>query len=80
MKIKINDNFTNIMNFIHANEEVITYHDLLQYCIDYDQYKEYYNNYHIFKDLLLEHNRQIQEQKERRSDELGNIQDLQVNH
>lgn len=63
MKIKVNDNFTNILNYIHACEHRLSYYDLLQYCIDYDQYKELYNNYHIFKDILIEHNKSLEESK-----------------
>ena len=60
MKIKVNDNFTNIMNYIRAADHRVTYYELLQYCIDYDQYKELYTNYHVFKDLILEHNKEIE--------------------
>lgn len=57
----INDNFTNILNYILSSDKKVSYDELLQYVIDYDQYKEYYLNYHIFKDILLEHNYSIQE-------------------
>lgn len=56
----INDNFTNILNYINSAESQVSYEELLQYVIDYDQYKEYYLNYHIFKDILLEHNTNVQ--------------------
>lgn len=60
MKINsINDNFTNILNYINSSEHEVSYADLLQYCIDYDQYKEYYLNYYVFKDILLEHNNKV---------------------
>lgn len=55
----INDNFTNILNYILSSDKKVTYSELLQYVIDYDQYKEYYLNYHLFKDILLEHNSSI---------------------
>lgn len=55
----VNDNFTNILNFINSSEHEVSYVDLLQYCIDYDQYKEYYLNYPVFKDILLEHNEKV---------------------
>lgn len=55
----INDNFTNILNYILSSDKKVTYAELMQYVIDYDQYKEYYLNYHLFKDILLEHNSSI---------------------
>lgn len=58
-RTSINDNFTNIFNYIQSSKEKVTYADLLQYVIDYDQYKEYYLNYHIFKDILLEKNESL---------------------
>lgn len=61
MKIKINDNFTNILNFIRSSDHYLTYYEVIQWCIDYDEYREYYMNYHVFKDLILEHNKQILE-------------------
>lgn len=69
MKIKINDNFTNILNFIHSADNIVHYYDLVQYCIDYAQYNELYNNYHVFKDLLIEHNKQILEQLEKKKND-----------
>lgn len=59
MKIKVNDNLINIINFIRSNPEKLTFYEVIQYCIDYDQYKEVYQNYHIIKDLILEHNKEI---------------------
>lgn len=61
MKIKVNDNFTNIMNYIRSADHVVSYYELLMYCVDYDQYKELYSNYHVFKDLMLEHNQEIKD-------------------
>lgn len=60
-RTSINDNFTNILNFINSATGIVSYEELLQYVIDYDQYKEYYMNYHIFKDILIEHNNSVQE-------------------
>lgn len=57
----VNDNFTNILNYIESSDQVLSYYDLIQYCIDYDQYKELYLNYHVFKDLMLEHNKKLLE-------------------
>lgn len=60
-KIVVNDNFTNILNFIKSSTVKLSIYDVLQYSIDYDQYKEFYLNYHIFKDLLIEHNQKLEE-------------------
>lgn len=59
MKIKVNDNLTNIFNYIQANPEFIEFHDLVQYVIDYDLYREFYLNQQIIFRLLDEHNRKM---------------------
>lgn len=59
MKIKVNDNFTNILNYIRSCDHQVTYYELLMWCIDYDIYKELYQNYYIFKDIILEHNAEV---------------------
>lgn len=59
MKIKVNDNLTNIFNYIQANPEFIEFHDLVQYAIDYDLYREFYLNQQIIFRLLDEHNRKM---------------------
>lgn len=58
-KVKVNDSFITIINFITSSSEVLSYFDVLQHCLDYDCYREYYINYHIFKDLIDEHNLDI---------------------
>lgn len=55
-KIKINDNLTNIFNFIDSSMNPISYHDLVQYCLDYDLYQEFYLNNTIINRLLDEKN------------------------
>lgn len=59
IKNKQNDGFYTIINFIESSSDYISYFDLLQHSLDYDCYKEYYINYHIFKDLVIEHNKYI---------------------
>lgn len=44
MKIKVNDNLTNIFNFIESRTEPIKYQELVQFVIDYDLYQEFYLN------------------------------------
>lgn len=63
MKIKINDNFNSLLNFIRAADHEITFYELIQFVIDYDLFKEFYPNYHLFRDILLEHNQDIRSGK-----------------
>lgn len=55
-KIKVNENLTNIINFIHSRTVPVTWFDLVQYCIDYDLYKELYLNHFLISKLLDEKN------------------------
>ena len=50
-KIIVNDNLTNIFNYINSAKEPISYMELIQYVIDYDLYKEFYLNHEIIKYL-----------------------------
>lgn len=56
LKIEINDNFNMIQNYILSSLEEVTFKDLLQYCIDYDLYRELYVNIQIFELLRNEKN------------------------
>lgn len=56
MKIKINDNLMAIFTYIHNNEYRIDLDDFIQYCIDYEYYKELYENWHIVRDCINYHN------------------------
>lgn len=55
-KIKPNDNLIAIFTYIQSNEYYITLSDLLQFCIDYEYYKELYEHFHIIYQLVKEHN------------------------
>lgn len=61
MKIKVNDNLTNIFNYIQSTKTEISFHDLVQYVLDYDLYQEFYLNQQIIYRLLDEKNRSISE-------------------
>lgn len=61
MKIKVNDNLTNIFNYIQSTKTEISFHDLVQYVLDYDLYQEFYLNQQIIYRLLDEKNRSIRE-------------------
>ena len=54
MKIKVNDNLTNIFNFIESRTEILQYKDLVQFVIDYDLYQEFYMNNVIINRLFDE--------------------------
>lgn len=61
MKIKINENFTSIMNHINDLETTVKWFDLVQYTIDYDMYEELYKHHFIFEHLIQEHNQSIKD-------------------
>ena len=61
MKIKVNDNLTNIFNYIQSSKTELSFHDLVQYCLDYDLYQEFYLNQQIIYRLFDEKNRLIRE-------------------
>ena len=63
LKLEINDNFNMILNFIISATEPITFKELLQYCLDYDLYKEFYVNLSVFRILLDEKNLALREKK-----------------
>lgn len=56
MKIRINDNLKAIFTYIQSYDYYIVYIDFVQWCIDYGYYKEFYQNFHIIRDLINEHN------------------------
>lgn len=64
-KIKINENLTNIFNYIESLKEPCTYMDLIQYCIDYDLYQEFYLNNHIINYLYEEKMRWFENEKKK---------------
>lgn len=63
MKIEVNDNFNMIHNYIISAVDPIKFSDLLQYCIDYDLYKELYVNLPVFRVLIEEKNLSFSKQK-----------------
>lgn len=60
LKIEVNDNFNMILNYINSANELITYKELVQYCIDYELYKELFVNLKIFQILIEERNEVLQ--------------------
>lgn len=60
LRIEVNDNLTSIFNYINDSQELISFHDLVQFCIDFECYKELYLNQDIIYKLLNEKNEKIQ--------------------
>lgn len=56
-KIKPNDNLFAIFTYIREDEYRLNMDELVQFCIDYDYYKELYEHFHIIKQLVEEHNK-----------------------
>ena len=64
LKVKVNENFIAILTYLQTYQHYIDLRDLVQWCIDYEYYKELYQNWHIIKDMLAEHNRQYPDPEE----------------
>lgn len=56
-KIKPNENLFAIFTYIRSDEYRLNLDELVQFCIDYDYYKELYEHFHIIKQLVDEHNK-----------------------
>lgn len=52
MRIKVNDNLIMIFQFINECTAVVGYNELIQYCIDFELYKEFYTHNHIINKLF----------------------------
>lgn len=55
-KVKPNENLFAIFTYIKSDEYYLSLEELLQFCIDYEYYKEFYEHFHIIRALLEEHN------------------------
>lgn len=67
MKIKVNDNLTNIFNYIDSQLTEFSFKDLVQYVLDYDLYQEFYLNQQIIFKLYEEKNRLFKERKDEKT-------------
>lgn len=67
MRIKINDNLRNLINYIDSLSDVPdvdrTWRTYVQFAIDYDCFKEFSLNYYLLKDLYIEKVKQIEEKE-----------------
>lgn len=52
MRIKVNDNLIMIFQFINELVAPVGYNELIQYCIDFQLYKEFYLHNHIINKLF----------------------------
>ena len=58
-KIQINDNWNMIYNYINSATTKVDWFELVQFCVDYDCYKEFYFNINIWKILVDERNNNL---------------------
>lgn len=56
-KIGVNENLTSIYTYIKSSPNYVYLYDVVQFCIDYDCYIEFYMNYKIIYDYIVEHNK-----------------------
>lgn len=59
MRISPNSNLTSIITYINDSQTVVTWNDLVSWCIDLKYYKELYYNHFIINYILVEHNESI---------------------
>lgn len=71
-KIKVNDNLTNIFNYIETQMTPFTLHDLVQYALDYDLYHEFYLNQQLIYRLYEEKIKQF-EKEDKNEEEIINL-------
>ena len=55
-KVKPNENLFAIFNYINSDEYYLSYQEIIQFCLDYEYYKELYEHWHIVKPLIDQHN------------------------
>lgn len=56
-KVKPNENLIAIFTYINTDEYFLSLQELINFCLDYEYYKELYENFHIIRQLLDEHNK-----------------------
>jgi len=57
IRVKVNANLQAILTYLQTYEYHCDLMDLVKWCIDFDYYKELYENFHIINILLNEHNK-----------------------
>lgn len=71
LKIQINDNFNSIYNYIISSQKIVTYKEILQFCMDYQCYQEFYINLQVWKLLIEEQNKIIYENLQKINNKKG---------
>lgn len=66
MRIKVNENLTEIIQFIRESDHIISWNELIQHCLDYNMYPELYLHRPIFEHLINEHDELIRSKKWKR--------------
>lgn len=57
---KYRDDFVAVANFIETYEGKINYYDLIRFVATFEYFKVYYQNYYIFKDLIVYHDSNLE--------------------
>lgn len=65
MKIKStpNENLIHIIDYINNDPHIITWKELIQMAFDYECYKELYSNHFVIKELVNEHNFDVEKKE-----------------
>lgn len=53
------ENITAIMTYIQEQDSIVSWAEIIQYCIDFDLFKELYLNHFLINHLIVEHNELI---------------------
>lgn len=61
MRVSVNSNLTSIVNYINDYQGLLSWYELVSWCIDLKYYKELYLNHFIIKYLIDEHNQSIKD-------------------
>lgn len=57
-KIKFNDNLQAIYTYISSYKHYIDINELVDWCIQYEYYRELYENFHVVKACIEDHNKE----------------------
>lgn len=60
-KIKFNDNLQAIYTYITSYKHYIDINDLVDWCIQYEYYRELFENFHIIRCCIDQHNKDYPE-------------------
>lgn len=66
MKIKVNENLTEIFQFIRECDHIISWDELITHCLDYNMYPEFYLHRPVIELLVNEHDELIKSKKWKR--------------